>query len=178
MQSVVAKSADALLIGRSGKPFLKIKNLSGEARCFPPYCTRDEDGARKINQCANWTNIAAGIHSRSTTALELPLFRQLTNSWLLTIDYQYSGWLPSGVLPAPYKSTVVVDTGERLFSFSTFLGRVHFLGDLRLVFACFHVLDRDVFIAVRAEDRVVWAVSTTGYRFCRLIPSRWNNLPA
>ena len=53
-----------------------------------------------MNQYANWTNIAAGI--RSTTASEFPLFLQLTNSWLLTNDYQYSGWLLSGVVPAPY----------------------------------------------------------------------------
>ena len=54
-----------------------------------------------MNRYANWTNIATGIHS--TTASEIPLFQQLTNSWLLTTDYQYSGWLLSGVLPAPYK---------------------------------------------------------------------------
>ena len=43
-----------------------------------------------INQFANSTNIAAGIHS--TAASEFRLFRQLTNSWLLTTDYQYSGF--------------------------------------------------------------------------------------
>ena len=35
-------------------------------------------------------DIAAGIHS--TTASEFRLFPQLTNSWLLTTDYQYSGY--------------------------------------------------------------------------------------
>ena len=57
---------------------------------FPPYCTRDEEGAQKINQFANWTNIVAGIHS--TTASEFRLFPQLTNSYLLTTDHQYSGY--------------------------------------------------------------------------------------
>ena len=45
-------------------------------------------------------NIAAGIHS--ATASEFPLFPQLANSRLLTTDHQYSGWLLSGMLPAPY----------------------------------------------------------------------------
>ena len=64
MQFVVTKSAEAL--GRSGKP-KKIKLSCGETRWFPRYCTRDEGAQKnKINQFANWTNIAAGIHS--TTA--------------------------------------------------------------------------------------------------------------
>ena len=59
MQSVVTKSAEAL--GRSGKKILR--SIYIEARCFPPYCTRDEEGAQKTNQFANWTNIATGIQS-------------------------------------------------------------------------------------------------------------------
>ena len=86
MQSVVTKTAEAL--GRSGKPQI-IEISGGEARCFPPYCTRDE-GAQKMNQFANWTNIAAGIHS--STASEFRLFPRLTNSWRMTTDHQFSGY--------------------------------------------------------------------------------------
>ena len=94
MQSVVTKSAEAL--GKSGKP--KPHEIAGgEARCFPPYFTRDtrDEGAQKVNQFANWTNIAAGIHSIDKyvrTASEFRLFPQLTNSWLLTTDHQYIGY--------------------------------------------------------------------------------------
>ena len=45
MQSVVTKSAEAL--GRSGKPLKKMEIWGGEARCFPSYCTRDEEGEQK-----------------------------------------------------------------------------------------------------------------------------------
>ena len=62
MPSVVTKSAEAL--GKSGKP-PPPEIWGGEARCFPPYCTRDtrDEGAQNMNQFANWTNFAAGIHS-------------------------------------------------------------------------------------------------------------------
>ena len=76
------------------------------------YRARDEEGAREINQFANWANIAAGIHS--TTASEFRLFPQLliTNSWLLTTDYQYSGYCSCCLEYCLHgtKSTVVVDT--------------------------------------------------------------------
>ena len=74
------KSAETL--GRSGKPFRKSKYRVGKHDAFHPFA-RDE-GARKTNQFASWTNIAAGIHS--TTASEFRLFPQLTNSWLLTTN--------------------------------------------------------------------------------------------
>ena len=108
MQFVVTKSAEAL--GRSGKP-KKIKLSCGETRWFPRYCTRDEGAQKnKINQFANWTNIAAGIHS--TTASEFRLFPQLTKSWLLTTDNQYSGYYSCCMEYCLHrtKSTVVVDT--------------------------------------------------------------------
>ena len=88
----------------------------GEARCFPPYCTRDEEGAQNINQFAKWTNIAAGIHS--TTASEFRLFPQLTNSWLLTTDYQYSGYYSCCLEYCLHRTqnTVVVKIGTHLLS--------------------------------------------------------------
>ena len=86
MQSVVAKSAEALLMGRSGKPLKKTKH-------------------RVV--------IAAGIRS-TMTASEFPLFPQRTKSWLPTTDYQYSGYYSCCLecCLRRTKSTAVVNTRE------------------------------------------------------------------
>ena len=47
---MITKSAEALKIRETIE---KIEPSSGEERCFPPYCTRDEEGAQKMNQFAN-----------------------------------------------------------------------------------------------------------------------------
>ena len=42
------------------KTISKQKQTSGgEARCVSTLCTRYEEGAQAVSQCANWTNIAA-----------------------------------------------------------------------------------------------------------------------
>ena len=93
---MVTKHAEAQ--GRSGNP-QKSKYREGKHDAFNYLVriARDEEGTPK-KQFANWTNIAAGIHSTTSkyvlTASEFRLFPQLTNSWLLTTSthYQYSGY--------------------------------------------------------------------------------------
>ena len=87
MQCVVTKSAKALrIVGRSGKPFLK-EGRVGKHELATLLQTRRR--LTKMNQFANWNNIAAGIHS--TTSSEFRLFPRLTSSWILTTDHQFSG---------------------------------------------------------------------------------------
>ena len=50
----------------------------------PTCCTRDE-GAQKMNQFANWTNIAAGIHS---TTYSIGVSSVPTTNQLVDTDYQ------------------------------------------------------------------------------------------
>ena len=102
MQSVVTKRAEAL--GRSRKSLKKyiyIYRIGKHDSVHPFAHETKKVHKRLINMQTGLTNIAGGIHS--TTASEFPLFPQLTNLWLLTTDNQYSGWLLSGALPAPYK---------------------------------------------------------------------------
>ena len=92
-----------------------ISPSGGEARRFAPYCTRDtrNEGAQNINQYENWTDIAAGVHlidNYVCTASEFRLFPQLTSSSTEYSTGKAAIIVVSGVLPAPYKSTVVVDT--------------------------------------------------------------------
>ena len=68
MQSVVTKSAEAL--GRSGKKILR--SIYIEARCFPPYCTRDEEGALKVNQCPDLTINNIATYTQPTGKLDAP----------------------------------------------------------------------------------------------------------
>ena len=64
----------------------------------------------KDYQFANWITVTASVHS--TTASEFRPFPQLTNSWLPTTDYQYSGYCSCYLEYCLHrtKSTVVVDT--------------------------------------------------------------------
>ena len=85
MQSVVTKSAASPRKIR--KTTSNRKMGWGSTMLSTPLHTRRR--RTNMNQFANWTNIAAGIHS--TTASESRLFPRLTNSWLMTTD-QFSGY--------------------------------------------------------------------------------------
>ena len=78
------------------------------ARQLIAYCTQNEGSGTKYESMSELNNnIATRIHS--TAAWEFLLFPQLATSWLLTTDYQYSGWLLFGVRT---ECTLVMNTEE------------------------------------------------------------------